>query len=206
MTRKLSLSLALASAALLSMSSLVMADPIDLQLNIGTPAYYPPAVVATPPLMVWLSNLGAYAAYGSSQPIFYVGSNYYYYYGNRWWAGPGFRGPWRPIAAPPPGLRRWSPGEWGRVQRDAQFHARDPHWRHFRPQARPMPPMPPQYRPQYGHPPHPQGPGRGEYPGGWNGPGNRGHDQGNQGRGDHGHGPGNQGRGDHGRGQPWQNH
>ncbi|MEY2342064.1 hypothetical protein AB4090_08140 [Acidithiobacillus sp. IBUN Pt1247-S3] len=211
---RLSLAATILSATLLAASSAAIADPIDLQLNIGTPAYYPPAVVAAPPLMVWLSNLGVYAAYGSSQPIFYSGSSYYYYYGNRWWMGPAYRGPWRPIAAPPPGLRRWNPGDWQRVQHDAGYYARNPHWRHFRPQARPQPPIPQQYRPQGPeHGPYrqqyPHGAqwqhGGGQGPQGWNRPGDQRPDHGNHGRGDRGqgdHGPGDHG---HGHGQPWQN-
>lgn len=183
--------------AALGLSGAAMAAPIDLQLNIGTPAYYPPAVVATPPLMVWLPSLGVYAAYGSSQPIFYGGSSYYYFYGNRWWVGPAYRGPWRPIAAPPPGLQRWHPGDWQRVQNEAHYRARDPHWRQFRPQARLQPPVPQQYRPHR--------PEHGAQ--GWNRPGDRGPDHGNPGHGDHGHGDhgpaGDRGwQGDHGPGRP----
>lgn len=203
--KRFSLRNGLLGIAVLGLSSAAMASPIDLQLNIGTPAYYPPAVVASPPLMVWLPSLGVYAAYGSSQPIFYGGSSYYYYYGNRWWSGPGYRGPWRPIAAPPPGLQRWHPGDWQRVQNEAHYRARDPHWRHFRPQARPQPPVPQQYRP-YGsdhgpyHPQHPQGPQR-EYGPHGEQRGGHGPDHGNPGRGDHG--PGDRGwQGDHGPGRP----
>ena len=75
----------------LGLSATALAAPVDIQLNVGTqpvyaaPVYtapvYPPAILSAPPLMVWLSNLGVYAAYGASQPIFYQGSNYYYYYG-----------------------------------------------------------------------------------------------------------------------------
>ncbi len=121
------------------------ASPVDIQLNVGTqPIYvapgYPPMAIATPPLMVWLSNLGVYAAYGASQPIFYHGSSYYYYYGDRWWAGPGYRGPWHPIVAPPPPLRHWNHRDWQNVQRDVGRHYRDPQWRHFRPAERPQQP------------------------------------------------------------------
>lgn len=142
----------------LGLSATALAAPVDIQLNVGTqpvyaaPVYtapvYPPAILSAPPLMVWLSNLGVYAAYGASQPIFYQGSNYYYYYGNRWWSGPGYRGPWRPIAAPPPALRRWDHRDWRRIQRDAERHSRDPHWRHF--------------RPDHGHRPQWQRPDRGQ--------------------------------------------
>jgi len=120
------------------------ASPVDIQLNVGTqPIYgapgYPPIAIATPPLMIWLSSLGVYAAYGTSQPIFYQGATYYYYYGNRWWAGPGYRGPWHPILAPPPALRHWNYRDWQNVQRDAGRHYQDPQWRHFRPTERPQP-------------------------------------------------------------------
>ncbi|MFA7495940.1 MAG: hypothetical protein WCY67_06470 [Acidithiobacillus sp.] len=174
----------------LGLSDVAHAGPVDIQLNVGTqPVYaapgYPPAILSSPPLMVWLSNLGVYAAYGASQPIFYQGSNYYYYYGNRWWAGPGYRGPWRPIAAPPPALRRWNHRDWPNVQRNAGRYARDPHWRHFRPAERPHPqpypqrPSPQVQRPQpphYGSVGRPDNPGRpSEY--GRPGPQGPGHDQ-----------------------------
>ncbi|MBU2851280.1 hypothetical protein [Acidithiobacillus ferrivorans] len=165
------------------------ASPVDIQLNVGTqPIYvapgYPPMAIATPPLMVWLSNLGVYAAYGASQPIFYQGSTYYYYYGNRWWAGPGYRGPWRPIVAPPPALRHWNYRDWQNVQRDARRHYRDPQWRHFRPTERPQPP----YRG-----PEQRAPGAFRGPEG-HGPAQRPEDHGGPGRGhDRGHGPQGQG-------------
>ncbi len=187
----------------LGLSITASAAPLDFQLNVGTqpvyaaPAYQPP-LLAAPPLMIWLSNLGVYAAYGASQPVFYQGSNYYYYYGNRWWSGPGYRGPWRPLAGPPPALRSWNHRDWQRVQRDARGHARDPHWRHFRPAARPLPAQRPQRGPQYQHPQPPRGPqgGRPQL----NRPGPRPE----QGRPDHGHGHGPD-RGQNGRGQQGQN-
>ncbi|WCE92781.1 hypothetical protein [Acidithiobacillus ferriphilus] len=155
------------------------ASPVGIQLNIGTqPIYaapgYPPATVTAPPLMIWLSNLGVYAAYGTPQPIFYLGSTYYYYYRNRWWAGPGYRGPWRPIVAPPPALRRWNHRDWQNIQRDVGRHYRDPQWRHFRPAERPQPPR---YRGPEGH-------GPAQRPGERGGPG-RGHNGHDQGHGPH---------------------
>ncbi len=164
--KKLWIKSLLTSAVLagLGLSSAAFAGPVDIQLNVGTqPVYaapgYPPAILTAPPLMVWLSNLGVYAAYGASQPIFYQGSNYYYYYGNRWWSGPGYRGPWRPIAAPPPALRRWNHRDWQRVQRDAGRYSRDPHWRHFRPAPGHPDFNRPGGRPEHGRPDN--GPGRG---------------------------------------------
>lgn len=226
--KKLWIKSLLTSAVLagLGLSSATFAGPVDIQLNVGTqPVYaapgYPPAILTAPPLMVWLSNLGVYAAYGASQPIFYQGSNYYYYYGNRWWSGPGYRGPWRPIAAPPPALRRWNHRDWQRVQRDAGRYSRDPHWRHFRPAERPMPG--PQQRPQPGRPGGPQfqhphrpqmqqrpqpiqrpAPGRPEFnhPGGRPGQGRPDNGPG-RGRGQPGSKP-DRGHQNQGNGQPWQ--
>ncbi|MEL5849377.1 MAG: hypothetical protein U7M05_08445 [Candidatus Igneacidithiobacillus chanchocoensis] len=198
---KMAFSTAILAAVCLISANLATAEPVDLQINVGTTPVivgYPAPVLAAPPLMVWLPELGVYAAYGSQQPIFYTGSSYYYFYSNRWWAGPAYRGPWHPIPAPPPGLRRWSPRGWPQLQRQAEYHARNPHWRQFRPQQRPLPPPPPQYRPhgpEHGRPPQP-GP---QWRPGPQGPhGEHGRPEGPRpGRGPDGHRP------DHGR--DWQN-
>ncbi len=116
---------------LAALRGVAVADlPFSIQLNLGAPPLYGPAVVA--PSMFWVPQLGMYAAYGSSYPIFYYGSSYYYLYGGRWYAGPDFRGPWRPIVMPPPALQRWQPGEWRGLQGDMERYRQDPHWRHFR--------------------------------------------------------------------------
>lgn len=197
----------LAATLLLGTSNLALADgpPISLQLNVGTtPVYLPPAYppMDVPPVMVWLPQLQVYAALGAPQPIFYLGQSYYYYYGNRWYAGPGYRGPWHPLAAPPPPLRGYRGRDWERYQERAREYYRQPDWRHFRAGERP-----PAFRgegPQDhegpGHGPQERGPqGYGaERPGPGHGPrGDRG-PAGDHGPGGHGHGhePGPGGRGD----------
>ncbi|WP_197033156.1 hypothetical protein [Thiomonas sp. FB-Cd] len=132
-------------------SSLAYADgpPVSFQISVGTPppvyapaAYYaqpvyPPPVAMAPPAMVWQPQLGVYIALGVQQPIFYLGGLYYYAYGGRWYAGPHYGGPWRPLGGPPPQLRRFEDRDWNRYQDQAREHERDPHWRHFH--AAPMP-------------------------------------------------------------------
>ncbi len=140
-----------ALTVLLTMGGVARADdglPFSIQLNLGNPPLYGPTMVA-PPSMFWVPGLGMYAAYGSSYPIFYYGSSYYYLYGGRWYAGPDFRGPWRPIGVPPPALQGWRPGEWPKLQGDMEHYRHDPHWRHFRADRR--------YRPGPGY----GGPGEG---------------------------------------------
>ncbi|MHB1530976.1 hypothetical protein [Acidithiobacillus sp.] len=206
----------LAATVLLGVSNLALADgpPISLQLNVGTaPVYLPPAYppMAAPPVMVWLPQFHAYAALGAPQPIFYLGQSYYYYYGNRWYAGPGYSGPWRPVAAPPPPLRRYRGRDWERYQEHAREYYRQPGWRHFRAGERPPvfrgegprgpggPEHGPQGRGPQGYGPERPGPGHG--PGGERGPAG---DHGPGGPGGHGHGdehgPGGRGNGPHGPG------
>ncbi len=131
----LALGLALAAGA----PALADGPPVSFSFSIGTPpvyapapGYVAPALVAPGPSMVWDPGLGAYVALGVQQPLFYFGGVYYYLYGGRWYAGPQYGGPWRPVLPPPP-LRRFEGHDWDRYQRYARDHARDPHWRHFRP-------------------------------------------------------------------------
>ena len=96
-------------------------------------AGYPP-VVASIPTMVWLPSPGVYIATDYPGPLFYAGGSYYYPYRNRWYAGPGYRGPWRPLAGPPPQLRGYQPNTWRNYQSRANSYYRgNPNWQHFRP-------------------------------------------------------------------------
>lgn len=142
--------------AALAFGPLAHADgpPVSIQFSIGTPpppvyvapAYpqpvypqpaYPqpvyPAPAYAPPAMVWMPELGFYIALGAQQPVFYLGGIYYYNYGGRWYTGPHYGGPWRPIARPPQTLRRFNDRDWGRYQERARERERNPHWRQFRP-------------------------------------------------------------------------
>ncbi len=99
------------------------------------PVYAPPAAPAGwYPEMVWLPQPGAYIALDYSYPLFFISGSYYSLYAGRWYAGPSYRGPWRPYAAPPPALSGFHPGVWNNYQDRARAHYRaDPNWRHFRP-------------------------------------------------------------------------
>ena len=155
-------------------ASLAYADgpPVSFQFSVGTPppmyapsAYYaqpvyPPPVAVAPPAMVWQPQLGVYIALGVQQPIFFLGGLYYYAYGGRWYAGPHYGGPWRPLGGPPVQLRRFQDRDWNRYQEQAREHERDPHWRHFHAAPMPQRPGPERERaPQRGYP---RGPNRGQ--------------------------------------------
>lgn len=168
------------------------------------PVYWAPPVI---PQLVWYPDLGAYVALQVSQPLFFSGGAYYLFSNGFWYVAPGYAGPWRWVAAPPPPLRRFrGPADWYRVQRRAERYARDPDWARFRPDHPPPPPRPgPHFPPPGGPPPHAIGPGPqpGFRPGPPHGPdGERGH--GPEGRGPYGHGP--DGRGPQGGPgpRPWE--
>ena len=164
-SQRVALALGLALAA--GTPALADGPPVSFSFSIGTPpvyapapGYVEPALVAPGPSMVWDPALGAYVALGVQQPLFYFGGVYYYLYGGRWYAGPQYGGPWRPVRPPPP-LRRFQDHDWDRYQRYAREHARDPHWRHFRPAdgrgyPRPGGPHPGYPERAYPHPGYPQ--------------------------------------------------
>jgi hypothetical protein len=97
-------------------------------------AYPPPAPASSYPEMVWLPSPGVYVAQDYSYPLFFYSGIYYYFYDGGWYSGPNFRGPWRPLSAPPPPLRHFRTGDWGAYQTRARgYYPANPRWQHFRP-------------------------------------------------------------------------
>ncbi|MDE2007950.1 MAG: hypothetical protein KGI51_15370 [Rhodospirillales bacterium] len=98
----------------------------------GCVAY--PAYPGYPPNMVWMPSLNAYVATDYPYPLFFYSGIYYYVSGGRWYTGPNFRGPWRPIGVPPPPLRPFRASAWPSYQARARvYYQGNPSWRHFRP-------------------------------------------------------------------------
>jgi hypothetical protein len=68
----------------------------DVNVNIGVP---PPIVVAaTPPLVVVPGVPVVSYAPALQVDVFVHNGVWYYPYGGHWYAGPSYRGPWRPVA------------------------------------------------------------------------------------------------------------
>jgi len=119
-----------------------LVPPLTAMVGLGLtgcvayPAYRGPvSVAAGVPTMVWLPSLGVYVAIDGPTPLFYAGGTYYSSYGGGWYAGPGYHGPWRSLAGPPPMLGRFQLRDWpGYRARANSYYRANPSWRHFRPQ------------------------------------------------------------------------
>jgi hypothetical protein len=92
--------LSLGSIIIGFLASPVLAQPVGLDIHIGTrPA--PSMVVAPPPIvleaapnMVYVEGLRAYVAVGIPQDLFYFGNSYYYHHNGIWYRSAYYRGPW----------------------------------------------------------------------------------------------------------------
>jgi hypothetical protein len=83
-------------ALVTALLGVVTAAVADVNVNIGVP---PPIVVAaTPPLVVVPGVPVVSYAPALQVDVFVHNGVWYYPYGGHWYAGPSYRGPWRPVA------------------------------------------------------------------------------------------------------------
>ena len=97
------------------------AAEVHVNINIGAP---PPLIVRAAPTMLYLPEPAVYVAVGIPYDLFYISGRYYYARGNDWFWGPGYGGPWTPVARRtlPPGLRKFKV-ERLRDYRDHEYRA-----------------------------------------------------------------------------------
>jgi hypothetical protein len=94
---------------------------VSVNVGIGVPAP-PPIVVAAPPPLVVVPGVRVVSYAPALQvDVFVFQGRWYYPHGGHWYVGPGYRGPWKPIAftalppavvAVPPKYYKVPPGHW----------------------------------------------------------------------------------------------
>lgn len=77
------------------------------------------------PQFIYSPPLGMYVAVGVPYDLMYNGSEFYYFYAGRWYHGPYYNGPWRPL------YRRSYPSVFLRYRIDGIRHYRDLEYRRY---------------------------------------------------------------------------